>query len=148
MLCLDCVWGKWAFFFFSFFEKPSLLLKWCATYLRDICRDRILGHSEYSLDVTVSPLQPKARHCKIIHLITLRVKKIINILEDLDNLSSFIYLFICLFAFFRVAPVAYGGSQARRLIGAVATGLRQNHSNARSELCLQPIPQLMATLDP
>ena len=28
-----------------------------------------------------------------------------------------------------VAPAAYGGSQARGPIGAVATGLRQSHSN-------------------
>ena len=28
------------------------------------------------------------------------------------------------------APAAYGGSQARGPIGAVATGLRQSHSNA------------------
>ena len=31
---------------------------------------------------------------------------------------------------------AYGGSQARGLIGAIAAGLRQSHSNARSEPCL------------
>jgi len=29
-------------------------------------------------------------------------------------------------------PAAYGGSQARGLIGAVAAGLCQSHSNARS----------------
>ena len=40
------------------------------------------------------------------------------------------------------APAAYGGSQARGRIGAVATGLRQSHSNAGSELRLQPTPQL------
>ena len=57
-------------------------------------------------------------------------------------------LFICLFAFSRAAPVAYGGSQARGLIGAVATGLRQSHSNAGSEPRLQPTPQLTATPDP
>ena len=34
------------------------------------------------------------------------------------------------------------------LIRAVATGLRQSHSNARSEPCLQPTLQLTATLDP
>ena len=44
--------------------------------------------------------------------------------------------------------MAYGGSQARGLIGAVAAGLHQSHSNARSELHLQPTPQLMATPDP
>jgi len=54
------------------------------------------------------------------------------------------YLF---FAFSRAAPAAYGGSQARGSIRAVATGLRQGHSNARSELHLRPTLQLMATPD-
>ena len=45
------------------------------------------------------------------------------------------------------APAAYGGSQARGRIGAVATGLHQSHSNAGSEPRLQPTPQLTATLD-
>ena len=52
------------------------------------------------------------------------------------------------FCLLRPAPVAYGGSQARGLIGAVATDLRQSHSNAGSEPRLRPTPQLMATLDP
>ena len=52
------------------------------------------------------------------------------------------------FDFSRVAPAAYGGSQARGLIGAVAAGLRHNHSKVGSELYLQPTPQLMATPDP
>ena len=42
----------------------------------------------------------------------------------------------------------YGGSQAKGLIGAVATSLCQSHSNAGSEPHLQPTPQLTATLDP
>ena len=46
------------------------------------------------------------------------------------------------------APAAYGGSQARGRIGAVATGLHQSHSNAGSEPCLQPTPQLTAMPDP
>ena len=64
-------------------------------------------------------------------------------------ISVFIYLFIfCLFAFSWAAPTAYGGSRARGLIGAVATGLHQSHNNAGSEPCLRPTPQLMATEDP
>ena len=43
--------------------------------------------------------------------------------------------------------MAHGVSQARGPIGAVATGLRQSHSNAGSEPRLQPIPQLTATPD-
>ena len=42
----------------------------------------------------------------------------------------------------------YGGSQARGLIGAVAAGLRQGHSNTESEPRLRPTPELMATPDP
>ena len=58
--------------------------------------------------------------------------------------------FFCLF-FFAIswaAPMAYGGSQARVQIGAVAISLSQSHSNAGSELCLQPTLQLTAMPDP
>ena len=55
--------------------------------------------------------------------------------------------FLCGFWFFRASPEAYGGSQARGGIGAVAAGLRHRHSNTRSKLCLRPIPQFMATRD-
>ena len=51
-------------------------------------------------------------------------------------------------AFSWASPLAYGGSQARGQIAAVAAGLRQSHSDAGSELRLQPTPQLMATLGP
>ena len=62
--------------------------------------------------------------------------------------SCFLYLFIyCLSAFSRAAPVAYGGSQARGPIGAIAAGLHQSNSNSGSELRLQPTPQLTATPD-
>ena len=56
--------------------------------------------------------------------------------------------FVCLFLLFRTALEAYGGSQARGRIGAVAAGLHHSHSNAGSEPCLRPILQLMATPDP
>ena len=58
---------------------------------------------------------------------------------------SFFYLFILVF---RAITVAYGGSQARGLIGAVAAGLRHSHNNAISELCLRSTPQLTAMPDP
>ena len=82
--------------------------------------------------------------------------------------SSFVFFFFFFFLFFFfffvfclfvvvvvvvvvaiswAAPAAYGGSQARGPIGAVATSLRQSHSNAGSEPCLQPTPQLTATPD-
>ena len=45
--------------------------------------------------------------------------------------------------------MAYGGSQARSLIGAAAAGLYQSHSTyASSEPHLRHTPQLMAMLDP
>ena len=65
-----------------------------------------------------------------------------------DHLIKIILYCIVFFLLFRVAPVAYGGSQARGQIAAVATGLRHRHSNTRSEMHLQPMPWLMATLDP
>ena len=49
---------------------------------------------------------------------------------------------------FRAPPVEYGSSQARGRIGAVAAGLRQNHSNTGFELRLRPTPQLTETPDP
>ena len=59
----------------------------------------------------------------------------------------FFFFFFCLFSFFRAAPSAYGGFQARGLIGAVAAGLHHSHSSMASEQRLQPTTQLMATLD-
>ena len=44
--------------------------------------------------------------------------------------------------------MAYGGFQAKGLIGAVATSLHQSHSNVGSESRLQPTSQLTATPDP
>ena len=57
-------------------------------------------------------------------------------------------IYIYIFAFFRAAPKAYGGSQARGLIGATAASLCHNLSNARSEPHLQPTPQLRETPAP
>ena len=57
------------------------------------------------------------------------------------------YLFIYCFS----GPLLWhmeGRSQARGQTGAAAADLRHSHSHARSELRLQPTPQLTATLDP
>ena len=59
-------------------------------------------------------------------------------------LLFFSFLF---FSFFRAAPAAYGGSQARGQIGALAVGHSHSHSNMESKPCLQPTPQLTATAD-
>ena len=61
--------------------------------------------------------------------------------------TLFLFIF-CLFAFSRATSEAHEDSQARDLIGAIATGLHQSHSNTGSELRLQPTPQLTARSDP
>ena len=63
------------------------------------------------------------------------------------QIFTFLFFFVVVVAISWAAPAAYGGSQARGPIGAVATGLRQRHSNAGSEPRLQPTPQLTATPD-
>ena len=69
-------------------------------------------------------------------------------LRDHQVCNLFIYLFYFIFfVFFRAAPMAHVGSQARGQIGDVAAGLHHSHSNVGSESRLQPTPQLMATRD-
>ena len=62
--------------------------------------------------------------------------------------SPYSFSFFFFFCLFRAATMAYGGSQARGRIGAVATGLHQSHKNVGSEPRLRPTPQLTATPDP
>ena len=69
----------------------------------------------------------------------------INQIFQTSVLSIFLF---CLFAISRATPPAYGGSQARSQIRAVATNLCHSHSNAGSKPHLQPTPQLTATPDP
>ena len=72
-------------------------------------------------------------------------EKYVNFDISVLILVNFFFFFFLLFLW--AIPTAYGGFQARGQIGAVATGLRQSHSNAGSEPSLQPTPQLMATPD-
>ena len=44
--------------------------------------------------------------------------------------------------------MAHGSAQTRGQIRAVDAGLHHSHSNTGSKPCLQPTPQLMATLIP
>ena len=68
-----------------------------------------------------------------------------NFLSSLGESSLLILLFffflVFLSFFLRATPAAYGDSQARGPIGAVATGLHHSHSNTGPEPCLQPTPQ-------
>ena len=54
-----------------------------------------------------------------------------SICTDAALRGIFFFVF-CLFAISWATSVAYGGSQARGLIGAVAAGLRQSHSHMGS----------------
>ena len=75
---------------------------------------------------------------------------LVTVLDILPMFLIFLNLFFIFlsFAISWAAPAAYGDSQARGLIRAVATGLRQSHSNSGSEPRLQPTPQLRAMPDP
>ena len=64
------------------------------------------------------------------------------------SLYYFGYLFIYLFLLFVAAPVAYGSSQARGQIGALAAGLQYSHSNVGSKPHLRPTLKLTVTPDP
>ena len=75
--------------------------------------------------------------------------KFIYIVEYINLLLNGIFcLFVCLLAISWAEPAACGGSQGRGLIGAIAAGLYQSHSNVGSEPRLQPTPQPTAMLDP
>ena len=61
--------------------------------------------------------------------------------------ENFIFYLLIYVLLFRATLTAYGNSEARGLIRATATGPLYSHSNARSELYLQPTAQLRATPD-
>ena len=67
---------------------------------------------------------------------------------NLRSDTSFFCVCVSFFAFSRATPAAYGGSQTRGPIGAVASGLCQSPSNSGSEPRLRPTPQLTAMPDP
>ena len=71
----------------------------------------------------------------------------IKITLKLKKVQGFFFFFFFL-VFSRANPTARGGSQARGLIRAVATGLHYSHSNAGSKPHPQPTPQLTAMPDP
>ena len=50
-----------------------------------------------------------------------------------SNFFFFFFFFFLPFVFFRAAPMACGGSQARCPIGAVAAGLHHSHSYSGSQ---------------
>ena len=62
-------------------------------------------------------------------------------LEKCPFMSSAFFFFFLLFG---ATGGAYGSSQVRSRIGAMAAGLHHSHSNSRFKPCLWPTPQLMS----
>ena len=71
-----------------------------------------------------------------------RNKNIILIFVLVGDFKAFFFFL------FRAAPMAYGSSQVRGRIGAIAASPGHNHNNSGSEPGLQPTPQLTATPNP
>ena len=67
--------------------------------------------------------------------------------KKLNIFLSFSFLFSFLF-FFRATPIAYGSSQPRGRIRAVAASLCHSHCNTGSKIHLHPTPQLTAARSP
>ena len=67
--------------------------------------------------------------------------------ELLPRLLALFFL-VFFFLHFKASPAAYGNSQARGPIGAVAAGLYHSHSNARSEPLSVTYTTAQGTLDP
>ena len=137
-ILLDSLFWSWLLLFFSFLKKKKKrILSAVVTLIIMLVSLLILliPHSVFKLILFWIPdlcvLVPAEHFCHF----------------RLHFFLSFLFFF-CLFAFSRAAPMVYGGSQARGLIGAAATGQRQSHSNAGSEPRLQPTPQLTAMPDP
>ena len=66
----------------------------------------------------------------------LSVKNLNLFIERKYFMASCWQIYSFFLVFFRAAPLAYGSSQARGGIGAVAAGLCHNHSNSGSDLHL------------
>ena len=62
--------------------------------------------------------------------------------------SCGVFFFVCLFYRHISIPMVYIGGDAFFVVIFTAAGLHHSHSNTGSKLCLQPTPQLTATIDP
>ena len=115
---------------FSPHSHPYLL------FLVFVIRAVLTGVRQYLLVVLIciSMIVNDVEHVSV-YLLTIYIfgKMSIQIIcLYLNRLFAFIFVF-CLLSFLRATPKAYGGSQARGLISAVAAGLHHSHSNTRSE---------------
>ena len=107
--------------------------------------------SEPKLLKTPNSFGSRGIHPLEVTVLEIKTKKnvsVYSLILKTQTHCNLIFFFFGLFAFSRAAPAAYGGSQARGRMRAVATGLCHSHSNAGSEARLQCTPQLTATPDP
>ena len=74
-------------------------------------------------------------HFTSVRMATIKEIRITDAAKDTEKRKPCTLVFGC-FCLFRAIPTAYGGSQARRQIGAVVAGLHHSHGNAGSQLCL------------
>ena len=141
-------------FIFYFFSEPHprhMEVPWLGAELE-------LQLSAYT---TVTAMRDPSHICDLHH--SLRQRWILNPLNEVRDWISILMdtsqvlncwgrtgtpvYFLFFFSISWAAPGAYGGFQARGLIGAIAAGLSQSHRNLRSEPRLQPTLQLTAMLD-
>ena len=71
-----------------------------------------------------------------------------NNIKKILIVCMYVCMYLFIYCLFTDTPLAYGSSQAKGPIGAVAAGLHHNHSNAGSKPCQWPTLQLTVTLDP
>ena len=95
---------------------------------KDGLTDVFLSHQE-----VISYIQGSSLGCQGAYVIQFR--KISSNMVKCIKCWFFFFFFFFVFCLFRAIPAAYGESQARGLIRAVAAGLYHSHSIARSEPC-------------
>ena len=137
----------------------------CRTYWSCFSGRRGLTHSDHSVEAssvkTSSDLHVAESYG--LYLISLTSHRIlfnkifpfwknpaflISLVSSFPGLSQDLCFVFFVFFLFRAASTAYGRSQARGQVGAIAASLRHSHSNAGSEPPLRPTPQLTAMPDP
>ena len=106
-----------------------------------------LSLSSRTTPIKCFPLGGCAANLMIVHASRSKHSLLLVAFQALSAIFFYFLFIFCLFAISWAASMAYGGSQARGLIGAVAASPCQSHSNARSDPRLRPTPQLTATPD-